>query len=187
MRRYANYNDYELIYLYRNGSEAALNVLISKYYILVEKIVKELYYCYNLFSKEQISDLIQEGIMVVYRCLNTFKESSNVAFYNYALVAIRRRIFNLINKDTYYYKYIKLDDTMISLLDSSISNAYNKKSHIYSGEKLFKSEIEILIYEECILGDTKYSEFATYYKYDYSLVIKIKNRLIKKLKYLLAL
>ena len=72
VKRFDNYNDYELLYLIREGSEFALNYLFKKYDVLIYKIATSFYP-----KGDKFEDLLQEGRMVLYNSINKLYKKNN--------------------------------------------------------------------------------------------------------------
>ena len=100
-------NDYELIYLYNEGNENILEIILNKYKPLVYLLIKKMNIPY--VDKE---DFLQEGLMILYKCINSYSEDKGL-FFNYCNVAIKRRFFTLINKKRQEIDYLltPLDNT----------------------------------------------------------------------------
>ena len=64
------YNDYELIYYIRDGSEMALAIIIKKYDLVIYGLIQKIPY---LKLSGKIDDLMQEGRMVLIKCLYSFR------------------------------------------------------------------------------------------------------------------
>lgn len=138
---YANCNDYELLYLIREGSEQALNLLYQKYYIYINKIVRSV----NI-PKYKKEDLIQEGVDVLFASIKNFNpDKFNKTFFNYFKFSLERRIYRLLSHSTYYDSNIVLSD----FVAKDDYNIHSDKIMIY--RSLLEDEIEIEIFEECLL------------------------------------
>ena len=84
---YANYNDYELLYLISEGSEQALNLLYKKYYIYINKIVSKL----NI-AKYKKEDMVQEGVVVFFKSIKKYNpEKYNKTFYSYFKLILEKQ------------------------------------------------------------------------------------------------
>ncbi len=94
---FVNYNDYELIYLIREGEYSAFRVLFKKYECLIEIKVHSRY-PYG----DKAYDLIQEGRMVLNTCIKNYSFDVGVNFYAYFNAALSRKLFKELCLD--YYK-----------------------------------------------------------------------------------
>ena len=93
------YNDYELLYMVKD-SEDALSMILSKYEGFIKKISYNYYKIYKNVGVD-IEDLIQEGRIAIVLACNSFSDYKNVLFYSYAILCIKRRLFNYIR--TFYF------------------------------------------------------------------------------------
>ena len=64
------YNDYELIYYIRDGSEIVLKIFIQKYDLVIYSFIQKIPY---LLYSGKVDDLMQEGRMVLFKCLQTYR------------------------------------------------------------------------------------------------------------------
>ena len=155
MNKYFNYrfyNDYELIYLVKDGDENALNVLFYKYERIAAKIIKS-----YIFDKIYFEDLVQEGRIVLYNCIYKYDESSTLSFYSFFIISFKRRLARLIVEQT-YGKSIHVNEIYLSQL----SDGYTKKnkSYLVSGDAYFTDDIYIELFNECLIRNVKLSVFA---------------------------
>lgn len=102
--KYYVMNDYELIYLIQtNHDEHALEFMMKKYHRLIWKIIHIL----NIDSKEQ-DDFYQEGLLVLYKAIQTFNEKKNKTFTRYFELILKRHYYQMIQKIP---KYILFEHT----------------------------------------------------------------------------
>ncbi|MCR5112691.1 MAG: hypothetical protein K6A63_02005, partial [Acholeplasmatales bacterium] len=92
---YIPHNDYELLYLYKEGNERALDILFYKYEHLIETVVND-YMPYG----DSRPDMVQEGRIILFNCIKSFNEYIGVTFYSYFVIALRRKLYKLA-KDNY--------------------------------------------------------------------------------------
>ena len=72
---YNGINDYELIYLIRDGNEYAFEFFTKKYLDYIDYLISKYY------SYVELKDELREiGLNVLYKCLETYNESLNVKF-----------------------------------------------------------------------------------------------------------
>ena len=88
---YVNYNDYELIYLIKEGSTQAREILFNKYSVLLKKIYKEGFY-YKIY---QMHDFIQEGLLILNKVIYSYSLEFSYNFYNYFKLCFARRLSRL--------------------------------------------------------------------------------------------
>lgn len=152
-------NDYELIYLYNEGNENILEIILNKYKPLVYLLIKKMNVPY--VDKE---DFLQEGLMILYRCVNSYSEDKGL-FFNYCNVAIKRRFLTLIYKKRQEIDYLlmPMDNTPI-LREKTINYEISKT-------KEFKTLLEI--------KQTSIKEYAKTHNMNvkkvYNYIAKLKN------------
>ncbi len=105
----------ELIVRFKGGDDYALEELLKQNKPLINQIVRK----YFLIGAE-IDDLIQEGMIGLYRAIVTFDEQKDVNFKSYAKVCIERAVFNAI-KSANSKKNLPLNQS-ISLISSTGEN-----------------------------------------------------------------
>ena len=84
-------NEQELLALARQGDGAATDCLLEKYKPLVRKKARTLY----LIGGEN-DDLIQEGMIALYKAIRTYDESYKSSFASYATLCIEHELYNVI-------------------------------------------------------------------------------------------
>lgn len=87
-------NDDTLIELSRNGDSAALNYILEKYKPLVIKNTKDFF-----LIGGDTEDLIQEGMIGLFSATRDFDSTSNVTFFHFANICIRRQLIKAIEAD----------------------------------------------------------------------------------------
>lgn len=104
MKKYDEYNDYELLYLIKDGNENALKYFFQKYDCLITKIAISFY-----SNGDKLEDLLQEGRMILYDCIKNYNSSYGTTFYTYFVVSLKRKYYKLF-KENYYETIIFIDD-----------------------------------------------------------------------------
>ncbi len=172
---FVNYNDYELLYLINDeGSEQAFHILYEKYDFLIKTIISK-YMC----KSDKRQDLYQEGLIILNKCINTFREDANVSFYSYFIVSLNRR-FSYLKRDDYYCENIFIDNFEFTTKENDKDN---KILSYY--ERLIKaneSEMGVLYFEDCICNGSSLNSFAKNNNITYYEALKIKNKVIKEIK-----
>lgn len=77
----------------REKDEKAIDTLILKYKNLVKSIVRK----YFLVGAD-MDDLMQEGMMGLYKAILSFDDSANYKFESYAKLCISRQVYNAIKQ-----------------------------------------------------------------------------------------
>lgn len=99
------YNDYELIYLSKCcHCEAATNTLVNKYKNMVYKFL-HLYFV----NERDFDDYYQEGLIMLFKAIDTFDESYNKTFTRYFELILRRRVLYLKNREPKYELHDEFD------------------------------------------------------------------------------
>lgn len=90
---YDDYNDYELVYLVREESEEAIDIIMDKYEPIIRNMAS--YYYDNFkFIKLDLEDLIQEGRIGLLYAIRHFSETRNALFYSFAILCIKGKMVN---------------------------------------------------------------------------------------------
>ncbi len=176
-------NDYELIYLIREGNEFAEHLIYKKYNAFIYKCIKE----FNVF-KCYYDDFYQEGLLAVSQAIETFNMDIECSFYSYLQIIIKRRFVR-------YFKY----SCKIDIPFSSYFEEFNEEPAIYNSKKesieddyyelglrLFTSDLDKMVYRlmykegmtPALISEALNLEI----KKVYNTIAKIKNKL-QELKY----
>ncbi|MBY0095192.1 sigma-70 family RNA polymerase sigma factor, partial [Priestia aryabhattai] len=91
IENYDRYNDEDLLNLIHYGNEEALNFLIKKYRGNVQ--AKASTYFLRGADKE---DLIQEGMIGLYKAIRNFKGNKMSSFKTFAELCIKRQVFTAV-------------------------------------------------------------------------------------------
>lgn len=97
MNDYKEYNDYELIYLIREGNEEANDILYKKYRPVIELKAKK-YYRSAKNKGLDYNDLVQEGMIGLSEALRDFNNYKDVKLSTFASLCIERQISTAITK-----------------------------------------------------------------------------------------
>ena len=96
LEKYDSYDsDEKIIEIIRNGDNVAQDYIIDKYKNLV-KVKSRAYFIIGA-DKE---DIIQEGMIGLYKAIRDFKKDKNVSFYSFAELCITRQIITAIKAAT---------------------------------------------------------------------------------------
>lgn len=109
-------DDKQLIEQFRAGDDFALEELLKQGKPLINQIVRK----YFLIGAE-IDDLVQEGMIGLYRAIITFDNSKDVNYKSYARVCIERAVFNAI-KSANSKKNLPLNQSISLSLQESGEN-----------------------------------------------------------------
>ena len=89
--RFDNCDDETLIEMYRVGNEAAFEVLVERYKYLVRKKAKAMY-----IAGGDSDDLIQEGMLGLFKAVKDFDETRDVTFSSFASMCVNRQIMTAV-------------------------------------------------------------------------------------------
>ena len=91
---YINYNDFELLYLYKEGIESAQKILFEKY----DHYLRKTYYEKRGIALFSADDYFQEGRMVLLRAMDTYNEQFKFSFFRYFTICFFRQIGKWMKK-----------------------------------------------------------------------------------------
>lgn len=89
------YNDQELVELVHNGHNFALDFLMNKYKVLVERKAKS-YYLIGA-SKD---DVIQEGMIGLFKAIRDYNPHREASFYSFADLCVTRQMISAVKAST---------------------------------------------------------------------------------------
>ena len=84
-------NDEELIKLYRDGNEDAIDIIFERYKYLVRKKAKAMY-----IAGGDNDDLIQEGMIGLYKAVRDYNEDRQASFATFAGMCINRHMMSAV-------------------------------------------------------------------------------------------
>lgn len=146
---YTNYTDAEIINLLRQGNQDATEYLLKKYSPLVKKSTRTLY-----LIGADTEDLSQEGMIGLFKAIQTYHSDHDSSFYTYAKLCIERQIYSAIKasnrkKHSPLNSYISLNTNSIEgeneLIDNLVASNETNPEHIVLVEEdssQLKKEIE---------------------------------------------
>jgi len=171
--QYLNMTDEELLLKLKSGEHEIIDYIMEKYKFLVRKNAKAMY----LIGGES-DDLLQEGMIGLFKAVRDFDNSKESSFYNFANVCISRQIYSAIKAsnrkkhiplNTYISLYSQEDEDDMKLIERfSCDNIANPEEQIINQES-FDDFYEKLIgnlssFEkkvlECYLDDMSYDKIA---------------------------
>lgn len=149
--RYAGLSDQEIIELIRNKDNEAIDYLLEKYKNLVRKKANTLF----LIGGDK-DDLIQEGMIGLYKAIRDYDDSCNNNFFAFADLCISRQMYTAI-KLSNRKKHIPLNDYVsfyapafgeessenTALLDVFLSNNQNPEELVIDKESTSMLEYEL--------------------------------------------
>lgn len=131
---YLGWNDYELIYLIKEGNEKALNLMYQKYSNFIRIKARELG-----FSYLDIDDCVQEGLILLTKALIIYDGNFKKSFWSYFNLILKRRLWRL-------YKMANIHKTESLEVEVKDMNTFREKVREYG--QVIKDEYLHYLYEE---------------------------------------
>lgn len=91
LNSYNNFTDEELISRLRNGENEIIDYILEKYKPLVRKKTADLF-----LTGADKDDIIQEGMIGLFKAIRDFKGDKESSFYNFARICIERQVYSAI-------------------------------------------------------------------------------------------
>lgn len=154
-QRFLNLEDEQIVILVHGGDSEALDYLIHKYRNFVRAKAKS----YFLIGADK-EDIIQEGMIGLYKAIRDFKEDKLASFKAFAELCITRQIITAIKTAT-RQKHIPLNSYVS--LDKPIFDEESDRTlmDVISGAKLLNPEELIISREELTRIEDKMSEILS--------------------------
>lgn len=115
------YNDNELLYLFSEGIEEALEILLEKYVGLIRKRIST----FKIQMRFR-DDFLQEGYMALLIAIRTYYQESPKTFNKYFDLILQRRFIKILKSDKNYIYNVTLYEDF-----SYVANALEEKTEIY--------------------------------------------------------
>ena len=115
-------NDEELVLMYRDGEEDAAAFLMNKYKNLVRKKASSMY----ILGADR-DDLIQEGMIGLYKALRDYDLGRDVNFYTFADLCVSRQMYTAVQASN-RKKHLPLN-TYISFYGGMIDSEEGKEEY----------------------------------------------------------
>ena len=134
MDSYKEMTDEELIRRLRNGEREIMDYVMEKYKYLVRKRANAMF----LIGGET-EDLIQEGMIGLFKAIRDFKEEKESSFYHFADMCVSRQIYNAIEAsnrkkhrplNSYVSLNVQDDESGMLILDMLISEESGDPEHL---------------------------------------------------------
>lgn len=111
MHDFSEYTNEELVNMYREGEEDALDCIFERFKGVVRNKAGELF-----ITGADKDDAIQEGMIGLYKALRDYDESKDASFATFANLCIKRQILNAVNtsnrkKNEILNKSVSMDST----------------------------------------------------------------------------
>lgn len=175
---YIKHNDYELVYLIKEGSNKARELLFDKYGVLIRKIYREGFYS----QKYHLFDFLQEGFLVLEKVIYSFNMNYTFNFYSYFTLCFSRRLLRLnitgdviFNEKSVKYKFVDTVDVKTNLIRKLIER------EIENEDDLTKK-----IINECIFENLSVHSFCSKYDLNYTNTYYLYRKIRLKLEKILT-
>ena len=99
-------NDYELVYMYRQNKDLALELLMNSY---KQRIWKLIYQFPSILVKENRDEIYHLCTVKLIDALDSFRVDKHVSFYSYYMRIVRNMLIDTIKKQS-RYEY-RMDET----------------------------------------------------------------------------
>jgi len=149
--------DENLIVEIKLGNKDAEEYLIRKY----KKIVSDITRSYFAKGSDK-DDLLQEGMIALYKAINDYSDDKNTLFKTYASVCIKNHIINVIRKSIAHKneplnEYLELDEVEMKIRDNPESILVAKDYLQYLENSLSSLELKVL---DMYLEGSSYKDIA---------------------------
>lgn len=166
------FNDYELIYYYREHNYCALEILMSKYKGLIYQIIID----HNIPQRCR-DDFYQEGCLCLMQALNTFSEAYGKSFTRYFELLWKRKLEAVRKSIVGDYELISEYDLLSTTKEDIVSDViyrYNIDSNLkYMNE--IEQTVYLLYFVKNFSIDSICEKTKRTKKQVYNLICKIKK------------
>lgn len=140
---YYKYNDNELLYLISINNEDALEILIKKYYPLINNRIKK----FNIkeYNKE---DFFQECLITLYKVIYKFRDDKNGIFTLYLDNAIQDKIRKILKREKKYFYNVSVIDSLDEMGEEKI---VSQNQQLYEESVVYLSDFEETVYQKYYL------------------------------------
>ena len=181
--RYGNLTDEELMNRLEAGETEVTEYLLDKYKPLVKSRARTLY----LIGGEK-DDLIQEGMIALFRAIRGFRSSEECSFYNFAELCITRQMYTAVQaskrkKHAPLNSYVALEEEAGLMADQNPEDLVIDQENLESRyDQIHRrlSDMEKLVLELYLEGRT-YGQIAAVIGKNEKAVDNTIQRLKKKL------
>ena len=136
-------SDEELVKEYKSGNFDAMEYLCTKYKPLVLKLSKPLF-----IMGAESEDLIQEGMMGLFKAVQDFKDDKEASFFTFASVCIQRQMLKAVEasgrlKNQPLNAYVSLSPDDEGNVDPIVNETANHSSFGLNPESLVIAKEEV--------------------------------------------
>lgn len=175
---FINWNDYELLYLIKEGIAVAKKELYRKYGYLISKK----YYQNQVSLKLSYQDYFQECLMALERAIYFFDVDSNASFYAYFSTVLWHKTLNICRLSSMHLK-----EECVAYLKKEVPSPVS--SHLVS---LIQKELEkkndrmSLIFKECVVEMLSIRDFCRKYQLEYNQTYRLYKKMLVKIEKILT-
>ena len=194
-------NENELIEMAKNGDDEAKMLIINRYKPLVYRFLSQYYSRFSSCSSSLREDLIDEGVITILECINTY-DSSKASFSTHCYHQLRATIQNGLRPTVKSLQHGtksldqemndgNSDDKAISLYDVVADNNVDieqtyieneERDHVWEIAKRVATEKEYKTLQLLLRDDLTRKEMAEQLKTTESAICRQRDRLIKKIQ-----
>ncbi|SES08627.1 sigma-70 family RNA polymerase sigma factor [Lachnobacterium bovis] len=142
MKNYQDFSDEELIEEYKKGDNEVGEYILNKYKPLVRKHANAMF----LIGGET-DDLMQEGMIGLFKAMRDFDESKNRTFFSFADLCVSRQIYSAVEASN-RKKHIPLNNYISFSQNDDVSGF--KIEEVLESDENFVNPEKILIQKEII-------------------------------------
>lgn len=144
------YNDNELLYLVKENSEEALEILVEKYRFCIWSKMRDMNI--ELASREEF---LQEGLILLHKAIWSFIEEKNVTFYSYFHLLLTRKFIDLLRKQKREKRVVPFE-----MLEEYVVDLNSHEEYVEEGD-IHLSSFEQIIFQMRFLEEKKPKEIAS--------------------------
>ena len=131
MEHYELYMDEELVQMYRDGDERAVEAIMERYKNFVSKKAHAMY-----IVGGEMEDLIQEGMIGLYKAVTAYDKTKAASFMTFASLCINGQIMNAVKasnakKNSPLNRYVSLDEPVNGTDDNTDVKLVDTLAGIY--------------------------------------------------------
>ncbi len=166
-------NDYEIIYLIKDGNELAYEIMFKKYECFIYKKIRD-YGISNLY----VDEYLQEGLITLNKAIFKFDDSFNKSFMRFFELLLERHFINMLKRNKITYE--ELNENLFEANDNVL-----EETVVYYQSKMnfskFKSKIEQIVYKEYYLENWSIEHISEKYGIETPCIYNAIRRIKKKL------
>lgn len=128
-----DYNDNELLYLIKEESEEAKEILFTKYSFYIKMKIKEMH-----IERQDYDDFFQEGLIALYTAIRKFNENNANSFFTFFDVILKRKFIDLLRKrkrENAYFTYGIAEEYLIDTSNIKENDILEEPTNLTSLEK----------------------------------------------------